>query len=81
LSSGRAAVVRNVYKAIKGPAFGVGTGLLFHVVVFLVFKGTFLTGGVRLELDKQNKCYFKYQNDNNLITWDLLLITLLARSF
>lgn len=62
-------------------SFRAHTGLHFCVVVFLVFKGKFFTDAVRVELDKQNKCYFKHHNDNNLIKCDLLLITLLAFSF
>lgn len=68
-------------KQSKDPVFSVGTGLHFHVVVFLVFEGKFFTDAVRLELGQQNKCYFKHHNDNNLIKCDLLLITLLALSF
>lgn len=62
-------------------ALSVGTGLHFPVVVFLVFKGKFLTGAVRLGLHKQSKCYFKPCNDNSLIKRDWLFITLLALSF
>lgn len=68
-------------KAVENLVLGVGTGLHFPVVVFLVFKSKFLTHAVRLGLHKQNKCYFKACNANNLIKWDWLFLALLALSF
>lgn len=73
-------VVTNWSKTINDHVYGASPGLHFHVVVFLVFKGKFFTNVVRLELDKQNKCYFKHHDDNNLIKCDFLLITLLGLS-
>lgn len=45
-------------------------GFISMLLFFWSLKANSFTDVVRLELDQQNKCYFKHHNGNNVIKID-----------